>query len=237
MRNLEIKPVKRNSVSDQVFGQIRNQIVKGEWPPGTKIPSENEFSRMMGVSRITVRVALQKLTILGMLETRQGEGTFVKELSPHNFMDALIPLLVLDNPATIQILEFRRVIEIETSGLAVDRANEEDIRKLEHTLAKMREHIDDPQKFAVEDLKFHICIAEITKNPLIIKVIYIIRDILSTSMYRIVDELGTRDGIFYHKKIIEAIKLKDRNTAKRLMEEHIIKTIDRLNGNQDNSRK
>ena len=230
-----IKPIKRNNISSQVFDQIRDQIVKGEWTPGTKIPSENEFSRILGVSRITIREVLKKLTTLGLLETRQGEGTYVRELSADNFMDSLLPLLVLDNPGTIQILEFRRVIEIETVGLAVDRANDDDIRNLECILAKMKQYEDDLKKFAVEDLKFHISIAEITKNPLIIKVISIIRDILKVSMQDIVGELGTKDGLYYHKKIIEAIKLKDRNMAKQLMEEHIIITIERLTENENNS--
>ena len=73
---MAIKKVVKSSVSQQVFDQLREQILSGSWKPGQKLPSENELAAQFGVSRVTVRNALQKLSGLGLLETRFGEGSF-----------------------------------------------------------------------------------------------------------------------------------------------------------------
>ncbi|MDK2801301.1 MAG: GntR family transcriptional regulator, transcriptional repressor for pyruvate dehydrogenase complex [Clostridiales bacterium] len=223
-----MKPVKRMSVSNQVFEQLRDTIIQGKWTPGTKIPSENELTRMLGVSRITIREALQKLATLGLVETKQGEGTYVKALSAGIYMNSLIPLFLLDKTETLQVLEYRKIIEVGTAGLAAERANQDDIAKLQKIMDNMKKVKDDVEQFAAKDLEFHLALAEITKNSVIIKVNNIIKDILSVSMSDIVRTLGNSDGLYYHKKIIDAIKRKDKELAEQLMEEHLIKTIVRL---------
>lgn len=223
-----MKPVKRMSVSNQVFEQLRDSIIQGKWTPGTKIPSENELTRMLGVSRITIREALQKLATLGLVETKQGEGTYVKALSAGIYMNSLIPLFLLDKTETLQVLEYRKIIEVGTAGLAAERANQDDIAKLQKIMDNMKKVKDDVEQFAAKDLEFHLALAEITKNSVIIKVNNIIKDILSVSMSDIVRTLGNSDGLYYHKKIIDAIKRKDKELAEQLMEEHLIKTIVRL---------
>ena len=92
----------------------------------------------------------------------------------------------------------------------------------------MKANINDSKKFANEDLNFHIALAEITRNPVIIKVNYIIRDVLDSSMEEIVNNLGTRDGTYYHEKILAAMKAKDKDKAQQLMEEHVMITINRI---------
>ncbi len=223
-----MKQVERRSISEQVFESLKEQIVKGKWAPGTKIPSENQLTEMLGVSRISLRESLQKLATLGLLESRQGEGTYVKKFSAENYMNTLLPYFVLDKPDTINVLEYRKIVEVGTIGLAVERANQDDLLKLEDINKRMKANINDSKKFANEDLNFHIALAEITRNPVIIKVNYIIRDVLDSSMEEIVNNLGTRDGIYYHEKILAAMKEKDKDKAQQLMEEHVMITINRI---------
>lgn len=223
-----MKPVKKASISNQVFEKLKDQIVNGKWQPGTKIPSENELTKILEVSRMTVRQALQKLVTLGLLETRQGEGTYVKKFSADTYLNSLIPFFVLDGPETLNVLEYRKIVEIGTVGLVVERATDEDICKLKEILKHMHQNRDNIEEFAEEDLNFHLALARITRNPVIIKVNFIIKDVLSASMARIVKSLGTSDGLFYHGKILEAIENRDKQKAQRLMEEHVIKTIDRI---------
>lgn len=223
-----MKRIKRNNISNQVFEQLKEEIITKRWAPGTKIPSENELTNMLGVSRITIREALQRLVILGLLETRQGEGTFVKELSPGIYMNSLIPLFFLDPPGTIEVLEYRKVIEVGSIALAVQKGTEEDINKLEEIWEKMKMYKDDIDRFAEEDLNFHLALAESTRNSVIIKTNYIIKDILKHSMHNIVHSLGTVDGLYYHKEIINAIKERNVVKAQELMKEHVERTILRL---------
>jgi GntR family transcriptional repressor for pyruvate dehydrogenase complex len=225
---MAIIPIKKNNISNQVFEQIKAEIATGVWKPGSRIPSESEFVKMFNVSRITVRNALQRLIALELLEIRQGDGTFVREFSADMYMNSLMPMLFLESTQVLQVLEFRKIIEIETGALAVERATEENIEKLEVIYGKMEKYKADTEKFAAEDLNFHMALAETTKNSLIIKVNYIIKDILSVSMIEIVKNLGVTDGLYYHKLIIEAIKERDMEKVRRTLKDHIEITIDKV---------
>ena len=223
-----IEPVKRSSIREQVFKQLERQIISGSWLPGTKIPSEHELASMMGVSRVTVREALQKLNTLGLLEARRGEGTYVKELSVDACMNSLLPLLLLDTPEIMYVLEYRKVVETASMELVVERATEDDIERLKSILEEMVHSKENIKRFAEKDLDFHLALAEITKNPVIIKVNHVLKGILDASMDYIVQCLGTYDGLYYHDRIINAIKDRDKEKAQQLMMEHIMKTIERI---------
>ena len=113
-----VKPIKRVSVGEQVFTQLKELLVQGEWKPGEKLPSENELAAQFGVSRITVRQALQKLGALGLVETRLGEGSFVKQLEAADAVTPLIPAIVLSRDTLPQVMEFREMLEIQSAALA-----------------------------------------------------------------------------------------------------------------------
>lgn len=226
-----MQKVKKSSISDQVFDQLKAPIIKGEWKPGTKIPSENELTKILGVSRLSVREAIQKLISLELLQSRRGEGTYVKELSAGIYMNSLIPLFALGKADTLQVLEYRKIIEVGTIELVVERADKEDIALLEEILVNMNNSKNDSGRFAEKDLEFHMALAEITKNPVIIKSISVIKDALCLSMDEIVKYLGTGDGLYYHEKIILSIKSRDKDLAKSLMEEHLVRTIKRIKRN------
>ena len=226
-----LKPVRRDRVRDQVFDQLKDQVLKGTWLPGNKIPSENELAALLGVSRVSIREGLQKLATLGLLDTRHGEGTYVRELSGDIYLNTLFPLLALDNKMNIlQVLEYRMVMDTGCVAIAVERATEEDLLEMEALYAIMEASGEsgDLGKFAQADLDFHLAISKVTKNPIFIKVNTIIKDVLSVSMEGIVRALGKHDGLFYHRRIIDAIRKRDKKEAKRLMEEHVLITIERL---------
>ncbi|MDI3508196.1 MAG: GntR family transcriptional regulator, transcriptional repressor for pyruvate dehydrogenase complex [Clostridiales bacterium] len=221
-----IQPIKKSNVSEQVYEQLKRQLLNGEWKQGDKIPSENELAEAFNVSRVTVRHAIQKLTALGLIETRVGEGSFVKEVKPGVYMNAIIPLAYLGENSTLEVLEFRYVIESESVGLAAERATQEDIAELKEILKNMEEVKEDTKLFSEADLRFHFKIAQITKNSLIIETYNILNDVLKTAMTDIVKRLGFKLGIYYHTKLVEAIEHHDSEQAKKIMKEHVNKTIE-----------
>ena len=221
-------PLNRKSVQEQIFVQLQNQIIKGVWKPGEKLPSENELGMSLSVSRVSIRVALQKLATLGLLETRHGEGTFVKEITPDLYLNDLFPMLILEQTSIFHVLEYRRSMDTGAVWLAVERATNEDIEEMEKTFQEMKKFSLEPEKFSDADLDFHLSIAKAAKNPLFIKVNSIIKNTLSASMAGIVQALGPKDGLYYHRKIIDAIKMRKKETAVRLMDDHVLKTIERL---------
>jgi GntR family transcriptional regulator, transcriptional repressor for pyruvate dehydrogenase complex len=221
-----LKPLRKVSVSVQVFEQMKSQILKGAWKPGDKIPSENELCKMLGVSRISIREALQKLVALDLLATRHGEGTFVKELGADLRMNSLIPMMMLSTNDIIDVLEYRRISEVGVVGLVADRADAGDIEELRGIVEKMKDAKGDIDACSNFDLEFHLALARMTRNPIIIKVNFIIMDILSLSMIDIVRAMGTGLGIFYHTSILDAIERRDKREAQRLTDAHILSTIE-----------
>ena len=223
-----LKPIKKESVRVQVFRQLRDQVLRRTWPPGSKIPSEHELSRTMGVSRVSIREGIQHLVSLGILETRHGEGTFVRELSGEIYFNSLIPLMALDETDIFHVLEYRRIIEKGTAALAAERATDHDVAEMEAVYDRMVRSQDDVAEFARADLEFHLVVAKATGNSVLIKVNNVLRSVLSVSMENIVSTLGMRDGLHYHRLLIEAVRSRNAPEAERLMEEHVVRTIERL---------
>jgi GntR family transcriptional repressor for pyruvate dehydrogenase complex len=223
-----LKPIKKEGVKGQVLWQLRDQILRRTWPPGSKLPSEHELAQTMGVSRASIREGIHHLVSLGILETHHGEGTFVRELNGHVHFNSLLPLLVLDEINILQVLEYRRIVEQGTAALAAERAGDRDLAEMEEVYDQMVRFKDDVAEFSRADLEFHLVLAKTTGNPVLIKVNNVLRSILEVSMENIVSTLGMQDGLHYHRLIIEAVRAHDAPAAENIMHEHIIRTIDRL---------
>jgi GntR family transcriptional repressor for pyruvate dehydrogenase complex len=236
MKKKSLTRVQRVGVKDQVFAQLRDRIMDGTWAPGGKIPSENALAEALGVSRVSIREALHMLASLGLLESRQGGGTFVREYTGEVFLNPLLPSLALDKLDILHVLEYRKIAEKGNVSLAVKRAGSAEIEELERSFRTMEERRNDPRAFAEADLSFHFLVAKATRNPIVMKVNAIIADILKISMYGIVGSLGPRDGLYYHRKILDAIINRDVPLAETLMEEHIERTIQRLKHKRNEDR-
>ena len=236
MKKNHLTRVRHVGVKTQVFAQLRDRILDGTWPPGGKIPSENALAEALGVSRVSIREALHMLASLGLLESKQGGGTYVREYTGEVFLNPLLPYLALAKLDILHVLEYRKIAEKGNVSLAVKRAGSAEIEELEQALRTMEETKHDARAFAEADLSFHFLVAKATGNPVVMKVNAIIADILKISMYGIVESLGPKDGLYYHRKILDAIIARDVPLAESLMEEHIERTIRRLKRKRDEDR-
>ena len=225
---MEIKPIKKVNISDQVYEKLREQLISGVWKQGEKIPSENELAALFGVSRVTIRQALSRLNTLGLLETKLGEGTFVKELKPGIYMKEIIPYVYLNNESEREVLEFRLVIEVETARIAASKITDEEILLLEKSLKKMLKNKGDIEKYVEEDLNFHMIIAKSTKNSLVIEVNNIVRNIIRRMIRTATEKIGHEVGLKYHRLLIEAFRKRDADTASDMMREHLQQVLERL---------
>lgn len=222
---MEIKPIERIKVGEQVYQQLKEMLINGEWRPGDKIPSENELADKFNVSRITVRQALQKLGALELIETRRGEGSFVKVVGVGDSMNALIPTMYLGGNSELDIIEFREIIETGCAGLAAKRATAKDINDLKGIWGRMHDckERSDLKGFGAADLDFHFMVAEIARNPLMIKTNLILRDVLELAMKTFIDKMGCESGLYFHQKLVKEIEAHDEKAASRTMKEHIRK--------------
>lgn len=222
---MSITPIGRRNVGDEVLEQMKAQIISGDWAPGEKIPGENELAGMFEVSRVSVRDALKRLCGMGVLYTKRGEGTYVTQILPKDYLDILLPVLMIERDSLMDVLEFRSGMEVQSAALAALRARDEDIRMLEDIIVRMKENLGSNIEFARQDLNFHTAIAVSSHNPVILKINTIIHQMLGAAMEKIIDITGYEPGIRYHTEILDAIKKKDSKKAAMIMNEHIDVTI------------
>lgn len=123
---MALQPVARRSVPDEVFDQILDDVVSGEFAPGEALPSERKLAEVLGVSRPAVREALQRVAQAGLVEVRQGDSTTVRDYRKHAGLDLLPRLLLprgeLDPAVARSILEARLLIGPQVAALAAERA-------------------------------------------------------------------------------------------------------------------
>ncbi len=222
-----IQAVQKVGISDTVYEQMLAMIASGGWPEGTKIPSENELKDQFQVSRNTVRQAVQKMNALGILETRQGAGTFVKKIDTGFYLNILIPTAFLGNESCIDILEFEKSIQVESAKLAAKRATREEIEGLRHYIEQMKLE-QEPDAFFEQDIEYHIYLSKITHNVMFYKSMTLIKDMLKENLREVVVRYGTRESVSAHAQIYQHLCDGDGTNAARLMDEHMQVVLDRL---------
>lgn len=214
----------KKDIREQVFEQLLMKITMGEWKAGEKIPSENELSIAMGVSRISVREAIQKLDAINLVETFRGKGTYVKAFSTNNYLKSMTPMLCLSKGDIKSILEYRRILEIGIIDLYLRSVKERDIHDLQKILDKMETYCQkDLNKYRKYDVDFHMKLYEMTDNPFLIKISLIVKDVLNSSIEGGLTQEGAIEGIGYHTDILECIKNKDADKLKVVISDMLSK--------------
>ena len=216
-----IKPIQRPSVGEQVCDQMKEYLLEGRWKPGEKLPSENELAQAFGVSRVTIREALLRLVSLGLLETKFGGGTYVKEITPGLCINSIIPAAYFEPETTLEVIEYRQVVVIKTAGLAARRAKPSDVAELQRIYEHMQKVTADPEAYAGADLSFHLELAKITGNSLLIETLNVIRSVLSQAMFYSIQKKGYEKGLMFHKLLIDAMKHNDEERAMQIMTDHL----------------
>lgn len=222
-----IDVVKKVNIADSVYENMLEMVADGSWPEGTKIPSENELKDKFQVSRNTVRQAIQKMSALGILEAKQGEGTFVKKIDTGFYLNILIPTVFLGDESCISILEFEKSIQVESVKLAGMRATKEEIEGLKHYITLM-ERETDPDRFFECDIEYHKYLSQITHNEMFYKSMSIIKCMLKENLREIVARYGTKESIAHHTRIYEYLRDGEVQEAAELMDEHMQVVLDRL---------
>lgn len=210
---MPLENLNQKDVREQVFEQLLKQITAGVWKAGDKLPSENEMALALGVSRISIREAIQKLTAIDLVETYRGKGSFVKAFTTNNYLKSLTPMLLMSKKEILCVVEYRRILEFGIIDLFMREIDPKDVQILRRCLDKMKQHRNNLKKYAVYDLDFHLKLYEMTRNPFISKISNMISDIINTAMEGALSENGAEEGIEFHTQILQAI---EDNDAARL---------------------
>lgn len=223
MNNISFKTVQQRKLADQVTQQLQEKISLGELKPGEKIPTEPELMSLFGVGRSTIREAVRVLVKAGLLEVRQGDGTYVMNRTP-----SLEPLEHrLRRAAILEVYEARRILELEMAKLAAQRRSDDDLARMRESLNKRREarRIDDMWAYVDSDLAFHLAIAAASKNSVLTDLYGSFSNVLRDALYKLVtDRELYQNQIAIHEQLLEAIERKDAKAAEYWAAENIGQT-------------
>lgn len=220
---MAIKSVKKTNIVDQIYDQMKENIMSGEWSAGMKIPSENELCNKFNVSRNSVRSSIQKLKALGVLKTYQGKGTFVTESIGENLVDSFFPIRYLSKEEMLDIIEFRSTIEKESVKLAAIRADQADIKLIEKALLDMKNNTDDYTKFSIADYQFHLNIIKASKNRIFYRSMIKLKDFLYSHLEEMNKKGDLKTSLLGHSRLFNAIKSGDYEFAQKISKDDMKK--------------
>ncbi len=218
-------PVKSQKVYKVVIDQIKDMIKTGQLKKGDKLPPERELVEQLQVSRTSIREALRSLEILGIIESRQGEGNFIRESFNQSLLEPLSIMFMLQESSPKEILELRRVIETETASLAARNIHEEKLNEL-YEIIKTFKNTTDEKLNTELDQKFHSKITEASENFLLINILNTISSIIdsfiSDARFRIMENRDNRETLIQqHEAVYKALYQHDSNSAAEAMKKHL----------------
>lgn len=223
---MNFKPIKTKKIYEEIIEQVKGLIAQGALSPGDKLMSERELADQLKVGRSAVREAFRALEAMGIIEIKQGEGTFVREISSQSLAEVLAMACMLDKETPRELLELRKILEVESAGLASLRHTAEELERMENTLKRMEMDLASGDLGEEADWLFHYSVAEATHNSLIIRLMDTIGDTMRRVLKKAREELyrtpGTPQRLFEeHCGIFNAIKEGKDKEARRAMYEHL----------------
>lgn len=233
---MEIKPVAKSiSVVDNVIQNLCDYILgglmNGSIKQGDKIPSERELSEQLNIGRSTLREAIKVLVMLGLLEIRKGQGTYISDGNSGFYTEPLAWGLIIGYKSIEEIIEMRVILESEAARLATQKGDKKDMEAMAHSIKNMTLALvnHDPEAFISADVSLHMVIAEAAHNSAIIQMIKTIRRLLKIWIEKvIVDDHSMEITIKEHEDIYKSIMLGDSEGAYLAMRKHIEAASNRL---------
>jgi GntR family transcriptional repressor for pyruvate dehydrogenase complex len=222
------------STAAKVFETLYEMIATGQFQRGQKLPSQEELAKQFGVSRNTLREAMNKLYAMGLLSSHQGIGTVVESPNPEGYLSTLSSQLLLDSISVREFIEARICIERTTVRLAVARADEHDIMHLQKILDGQKVAIQngDIEEFTRHDAAFHLGLTQLSGNRVLMKFLQTIQDML----HRFIGEVSQLpgaidDALQFHIQVTGAIAAKDADLAEREMVSHLFDVVKKIESN------
>ncbi|MEU6642658.1 FadR/GntR family transcriptional regulator [Saccharomonospora sp. NPDC046836] len=231
---MELRRVERVTHSHPAL-EVTRQLVEyllrsGRVKVGDKLPSERELCEVFGVGRSAVRESLKSLSLLGLLEIRQGDGTYLRGSSSSLLPDVLEWGLLLDDQGTQALMEARRTIEVALARLAAERRTDEDLEAMRTELAGLESSFEDEARWAAHDVAFHLAIAEAAHSRTLAGLLYQLRNLLDAAIRRNQTARASDNVVKYseHEDIFKAILARDGDLADAAMRLHMNKVATRL---------
>lgn len=171
-------PVQRTTLTAAAFDQLISHVVNGNWKAGDRIPPERDLCQQLGIARTSLREALKAMELVGMVDSRVGDGTFVCPRSEFLSRPLLWAFTGTDHTEFQEIMEARIIIEENLAGLAAQRANEQEIKLIGEAVQMMQDSIARGEPILEADMAFHLAIAHASHNHVLAKAVQLLRNLM-----------------------------------------------------------
>ncbi|MBI6631384.1 FadR family transcriptional regulator [Pseudomonas paralactis] len=209
----DIAPLIKRSLVDQALEQLRLRIAQGVWAVGERLPTEPELCAELGISRNTVREAMRVLAFSGLIEIRQGDGSYLRSMT-----DPLGTMRALSHCTLGQAQETRQILEVEAIGLAAQRRTASDLRALRTALdASAALYQGDLEAYISADLAFHQRLVDAAHNPALSELYQYFSAIVGAQLRQTLNLSPRRQAVFdLHVALLDAVEQQDPERAKSL---------------------
>ncbi len=217
----------RISTSQLIVKEIQENIANKLYIPGDKLPTERKLAEQYGVSRIPVREAIKILAEMGLVESRHGSGTFVKEPNTARTIELMRQYLQLNRQSALEILQLRGLLETQAAREAALNRDKEDMRRIAELEEKCAREIDNklhgnPHNFKQADFAFHRAVALASHNHIFTDFINLIHN--SMGLHQGILTAGNENMDFirrHHHELRLALENKDPAAAQAAMARHL----------------
>jgi GntR family transcriptional repressor for pyruvate dehydrogenase complex len=224
----KIRPINKTTISDEIVEQIMRLIERGDLQPGQRLPSERELCVQFGTGRSSLREALRCLSIVGVLHARVGEGTSVA-VDSGKFLGTILQWRLVTEQRDIKnLMEVRIALEGVTAASVARNWTEEDLLPLDELIEEMGTVVNDRKKFTNLDLEFHLHLAKVSGNSLVMDLISMIRGQLARALSRVLTLPNARPlSLEEHIQIMQKIRERDPEGAREAMSHHLQAVVSR----------
>jgi GntR family transcriptional regulator, transcriptional repressor for pyruvate dehydrogenase complex len=221
------RPIRLERVAEKIAGQLKKAISNGVFKVGNRLPSERELAEQMGVSRTSVREAIQQLELQGIVETVHGGGSLVRNLTEQEIRSPMEIVLEQDKERVLELTEVRAFMEAWAAKQAAAHRTDEELELIRGYIEEMEHDLEKGQIRPEIDFKFHAEIAAATHNTVFVHLIQNIHQLISYSIKVHREEVflsrEDQEAIFrHHLQVFKAIQRRDPAAAEAAMSEHLL---------------
>ena len=214
--------ITRKYLYEEIAIKLEKMVLDETLKVGDKLPPEKNLAENFGVSRNILREALKTLKERGLIDVRTGDGVYVAKPGTDVLKDMVNRLIILGGVSIRDLFEFRLAIEVKSCGLAAEKADEEEMKHLEEIINKMKNDVEDPERWAKEELEFHMSIAKASKNTLFYSFISPISNLLFELFLKGRQNPQAKiEGIEGHIAIVKNLKKRNKALAEEAMRKHL----------------
>ena len=218
---------RNGTTAEEVAARLREMIHSGELAAGDKLPPERDLAKILGVSRPTLRAGIRSLSAVGILQSKQGAGTYVAAMAESPTLDSspLRMLSALHGFTSDEMFEARLALEMSIAGMAAKRVTSEQMTTLAEEIAGMYASLTDPEQYLVPDMRFHQIVAAASGNRILTALMNMVATILfeyrSKTVKRATD---LKESAEQHHNIYRALRDHDPEAAEKAMHDHLVET-------------